>query len=238
MYTYFMVLNDFGVRPSTLFGLSGIKAPVPKPDDVWTPGEEKYDSNRMYTNINGNTNVASGDKISLGWDLTRSNKIDIRLFYSYNFERKPEDWTKCRWAPDDESLPRYYRISSVSDYPICYSTEALKYAQAAYLVSIVVCQAAGLISAKTRNLSLYQQGMINMMGNFGLFSEFALVSFLLYVKPLNLPLGTRQIPLPHFAVPSLTFYISIFFYDELRKLYIRKGMVKENGRFRQRGWIV
>jgi hypothetical protein len=48
------------------------------------------------------------------------------------------------------------RISHISEKPICYSTEALKYAQAAYLVSIVAVQAAGLLSAKTRNLSLYQ----------------------------------------------------------------------------------
>ena len=80
--------------------------------------------------------------------------------------------------------------------------------------------------------------MINGMGNFGLFSEFALVAFLLYVKPLNMALGTRQIPLPHFAVPAMSFYISIFFYEETRKLFLRRGMVHEQGRLRLKGWIV
>ena len=132
------------------------------------------------------------------------------------------------------------RISNVSEKPICYSTEALKYAQASYLVSIVAVQAAGLISAKSRNLSLYQQGMINGMGNFGLFFEFALVASLLYIRPLNVALGTRAIAAVHFAVPSLSFTICIFFYDEIRKIFLRNGMVKDevSGRFRLRGWIV
>jgi hypothetical protein len=80
--------------------------------------------------------------------------------------------------------------------------------------------------------------MINMMGNFGLFSEFTLVCFLCYVRPLNNPIGTRQIASPHFAVPSFSFYIAIFFYDELRKIYVRRGMVRENGHIKLRGWTV
>jgi hypothetical protein len=80
--------------------------------------------------------------------------------------------------------------------------------------------------------------MINPMGNFGLFSEFTLVAILLYVRPFNIGLGTRQVPLPHFAVPSMSFYIAIFFYDEIRKLFLRRGMVHEGGRLRLKGWIV
>lgn len=89
----------------------------------------------------------------LGWDFTKDSKIDIRLFY--HRVRTDEAWTSCRWAPYDESVPKYYRLSNVSEYkPICYSTEALKYAQAAYLVSIVSVQASGLISANQKSISL------------------------------------------------------------------------------------
>jgi len=86
-------------------------------------------------------------------------------------------------------------------------------------------QASGMVSCKTRNLSLYQQGMINRMGNFGIVSEFSLLAILLYVRPLNMALGTRPIPLHHLCVPSMTFYISLFFYDEIRKIFLRRGMV-------------
>ena len=80
--------------------------------------------------------------------------------------------------------------------------------------------------------------MSNSFGNFGLFSETALVAILLYVPFLNVALGTRQIPFPHFAVPSFSFYVSIFFYDEFRKILLRSGMVREEGRLKLKGWIV
>ena len=31
---------------------------------------------------------------------------------------------------------------------------------------------------------------------------------------------------------------AIFFYDEMRKIWLRNGMVREEGRLRLRGWIV
>jgi len=131
-------------------------------------------------------------------------------------------YAKCRWDPNDTAIPNFYRESYATDYhPICYTTEALKFAQSGYLCSIVMVQWADLMICKTRNLSLSQQGMVNTMGNFGLFFETALVAILCYVPFLNIALGTRQIPFPHFLVPSCSFYAVIFFYDELRKIFLR-----------------
>lgn len=71
------------------------------------------------------------------------------------FYKKPtEFWTTCRWNADNS--PKFYYTSSVSDKPICYTPEALRYAQAAYLVSIVCVQWADLMICKTRNLSISQ----------------------------------------------------------------------------------
>jgi len=182
----------------------------------------------------------------LGWDRRFHGKMDVRLWYAYPDKdmptqsvRGPDSWTNCRWAPGDDSVPKIFRFSYVVDWSsICYSTEALKCAQSGYLVSIVCVQWADLMICKTRNLSLSQQGMVNTMGNFGLFFETALVAILLYVPQLNIALGTRQIAFPHFAVPSFSFYVAIFFYDELRKIWLRSGMVREGGRLRLKGWIV
>jgi len=174
---------------------------------------------------------------TLGWDKSKHSKVDVRLFYAEY--RTPEAFTACRWDPNDEDLPKFYRQSYVSEWhEICYSTEALKFAQAGYLVSIVCVQWADLMICKTRNLSLSQQGMVNNFGNFGLFFETALVAILLYVPFLNVALGTRQIPFPHFAVPSFSFYVAIFFYDEWRKILLRSGFVREEGRLKLKGWIV
>ena len=247
MYTYMLVLNDYGIRPKTIWFLADIQAPMPAENDQYDIYDNVWDSTRgIWTTRYGNSRVsepvppelADDGHEKLAWDLSKHGRVDIRLYYA--MDRDPSAWTKCRWDPKDDSYPKIYRYSHITDYPICYTTEALKYAQAAYLVSIVTVQAAGLISAKTRNLSLYQQQMINGVGNFGLFFEFALVATFLYIPFINIALTTRQIAFPHFAVPSMSFYIAIFFYDELRKIMLRKGLVKDErtGRMRQKGWIV
>jgi len=35
MYTYFLILNDYGIRPDTLWGLSILKNPVPRDTDLY-----------------------------------------------------------------------------------------------------------------------------------------------------------------------------------------------------------
>jgi len=37
MYTYFLILNDFGIRPSTVWWLSQRVGPIPNPQDMYTP---------------------------------------------------------------------------------------------------------------------------------------------------------------------------------------------------------
>ena len=268
MYTYFLVLNDFGIRPGTVWGLALQRGPLPATTDIYDPSGKdlkKMVNGNMRLSRYGHSNYSNptidaillredawdGDAFydqttALAWDYTNNGKIDLRLFYSYKNEqnpqgsiRNPEDWTKCRWPIDGTGFPEFYKYSHVTEgWPVCYSTEALKYAQSGYLVSIVCVQWADLMICKTRNLSLSQQLMINKFGNFGLFFETALVALLLYVPFLNVALGTRQIPFPHFAVPSFSFYCAIFFYDELRKLWLRSGMVREQGRLKLKGWIV
>jgi len=255
MYTYFLVLNDFGIRPQALWNLALLKGPLPLPTDVYDPNDitTKTEDNpfgmttitknaageitekSLYGNTN-QMNVTGAIDTFLKWDATRNARVDIRMFYGR--DRTPDDFKSCRYDPNDDGLPKFFKYSHISDAPICYSTEALKYAQSGYLVSIVCVQWADLMICKTRNLSLAQQGMSNSFGNFGLFSETALVAILLYVPFLNVALGTRQIPFPHFAVPSMTFFVSIFFYDELRKIWLRNGMERENGKLKLKGWIV
>jgi hypothetical protein len=85
--------------------------------------------------------------------------VDIRLFYT---DRPVDSWTQCRWRVNSETPGfDFFRISSFTGKDICYTTEALKYAQSGYLASIVCMQWGGLLSCKTRNLSLAQQGMNN-----------------------------------------------------------------------------
>jgi len=41
MYTYFLILNDFGVRPATVWKLSEQRQPRPKDTDVYNPDETR-----------------------------------------------------------------------------------------------------------------------------------------------------------------------------------------------------
>lgn len=243
LYTYFLILNDFGIRPSALWFMSEITGPIPFPEDRYNVTQSSNytmpdGSGRI--SLYGNTNMAETNEtawVRMGWDKTTMAKMDIRLFYAAT--RNPDHFTECRWDPNDTELPGFYKTSySSDDWPICYSTEALKYAQSGYLCSIVTVQWADLMICKTRNLSLSQQGMVNKMGNFGLFSETALVACLCYVPFLNTALGTRQIPFPHFMVPSMSFFCVIFFYDEWRKIWLRSGMERLEGKLKLTGWIV
>jgi len=95
MYTYFLILNDFGFRPSGLWFLSLNKGVIPLENDIYDP-----------TNMNGyghgnSTYVLADpdhkDNRTLAWDKTRHSKLDVRLFYEKY--RTPEAYTKCRWDP-------------------------------------------------------------------------------------------------------------------------------------------
>jgi len=225
-FTYFYILNDYGLRPGTAFKLALEKGYLPNPSDIYSANLESK----------GNTNWNDDNYAGvLDWNGARHNKVDFRLFYT---ERDGDSWSKCRWDNANAGFD-FYRNSHISEVGICYTTEALRYAQAGYLISIVCVQWSDLLICKTRNLSISQQGLINKYSNFGLFFETTLVALLCYIPFLNLVLGTRQIAFPHFAVPSFSFFAVIMSYDELRKIYLRNGMKpSKNGRTKYEGWVV
>lgn len=162
-------------------------------------------------------------------------RIDIRLFYVF---RRVTDWSRCRWDPKDEDWPHFWRISTVSKQQICYSTEALRYAQSAYLVSIVACQWSCLLITKSRALSIAQQGMKNNVANFALMFETVLIAFLMYCVPINVGLGSRPVACTHFMVPVFAFTLIILLQDELKKLFIRRGIIREaKGKIKLDGWF-
>ena len=232
-FTYFYIMNDYGFKPGVLFGLAAEKGFHPKDTDVYYPIGTNTDTWR-----NGNNNYrASGDgESALDMITNRESGVDVRLFFT---QRTVDEWAPCRWD-NDADVPHFYKYSHVSDNQVCHTIEALFYAQCGYLVSIVCVQWSDLLICKTRNLSISQQGMINNNSNFALFFETALVAILCYVWPLNLALGTRMIAFPHFAVPSVSFFMVIIFYDETRKVFLRRGMEysKSTGRMVFRGWTV
>jgi len=99
---------------------------------------------------------------------------------------------------------------------------ALKHAQCAFFIAIIVVQWADLVICKTRTLSMFQQGMRNGTLNFGLFFTLVLGCFLCYIPGLDIALGTAPLAFVHWC-PAMPFCIIIFLYDEVRKYCIRKS---------------
>jgi len=143
MLVYFMILNDYGIKPYTLFWMTAEEGYLPLDTDVYNPALANY----------GNSNAGNDEfKTKLDWFATTTNKIDIRLFYT---NRPPSDWSQCRWREGSETPGlKFYRISPQTETEICYTTDSLHYAQSGYLAAIVIMQWATLIATKTRNLSL------------------------------------------------------------------------------------
>ena len=228
-FTYFYIMNDYGYSPSVLFGLAAEEGIYPKDTDIYNPALESRGNSNWKAD--GSHDVSTLDMLT-----PRESATDVRLFF---YKRNPEEWSECRWGIDS-SAPHFFRHSHVSANHICYTVEALFYAQCGYLVSIVCVQWSDLLICKTRNLSISQQGMINNNANFALFFETALVAILCYVPFLNTVLGTRMIAFPHFALPSISFFMVIIFYDETRKVFLRNGMQPggKEGRITPKGWVV
>ena len=218
MFTYFFVMNDYGFKPATLFGLVDEEGTYPNPGDRYDPTQPRK----------GNTNI-SGEKTTLTWNTNEDKNVDVRLFY---WEKDVDSWSDCRWG---ESAPKWWRHNPTEDADICYGTEALKYAQSAYYIALVVTQWGNLLVSRTRTISLAQHGMGNRAANFGLIFATILASLLMYIPPLNVALGTRMIASAHFGVPAFPFFAVLFFYDELRKSFIRSGINKETGTLE--GWF-
>ena len=77
-----------------------------------------------------------------------------------------------------------------------------------------------------------------MATNYGFITETLLVIFCTYFKWLNIPLGTRMSAFPHFMIPALSWFCTIFFYDEMRKYLIRGGIGRSaTGRVKYTGWF-
>jgi len=106
----------------------------------------------------------------------------------------------------------------------CYRPSvALRCAQTASLVSIVVVQWADLVVCKTRLLSIVSQGMAsNTVLLFGLFTETLLCLALCYLPFMNTAFRTEPIHPVHWF-PSMPFAVFIFVYDETRKGLLRRS---------------
>ena len=116
MFTFYYVFNDYGFKFLTVNFLNQEPGFYPSADDVYSPTEPNY----------GNSNY--GKPVNYGfvqYGMRVDNQIDVRLFYTF---KQQSSWSQCRWNPDDESIPKFWRVSMITNNQICYTPEALMFA--------------------------------------------------------------------------------------------------------------
>ena len=127
-------------------------------------------------------------------------------------------------------LRRDWDSSAINDLKDSYGQEwtykdrkILEYTcHTAFFASIVVVQWADLIICKTRKNSVFQQGMMNYVMNFGLVFETLLAAFLSYTPGMDK--GLKMYPLYiTWWLPGIPFSILIFVFDEVRKWILRNN---------------
>lgn len=119
------------------------------------------------------------------------------------------NWSRCRT----------YQISPVSNAPVCYSTEALKYGQSAFLFGLVICQTINLIMCRTRRTSVVLHGMNNSYLNLSILFSLLACILVAYFLPFNIAFNTRDNIFMHFGTPAIPFALGILIIEEMRKLF-------------------
>ena len=234
LMSYFIIMNCFGFSPGALVRLASQPYFSHNPGDTYDPRQPFF----------GNTNVQCVEGVltyfedygrdhrekdnlhgvNIDWLYTLDQDQDLRMgFLKLNGPCAPENIVPTIAFEECKVM----QISPVSKRPVCYSTEALKYAQTAFFFSIVFSQFSNTLCCKTRKLSLSSQGLGNMFMVLGWAVEFSLMIILAYCRPLNNVLGTRDLIFYHFGMYSLFFSMFMLAINETRKYLIRNFPAKE-----------
>ncbi|CAG9328025.1 unnamed protein product [Blepharisma stoltei] len=214
---YFGVLYDFGFEPATLwFFANADSGTKPAEDDVYNPKSE----------YKGNTHIGvkEYEHKTVDYLTDGDGDYDLRIWF-YNYS--DDAWSDCKYKE---------LTSPVTDHHICYTSEALHYAQCAFFVAIVVTQWANLHIVRTREQSLIDQGLHNWILNWSMVLETALAVILCYVPGINSALGGRPLPYLHWGFPAIPSFILLIIYDESRKFLLRREKARLRGTG-EKGWI-
>lgn len=122
------------------------------------------------------------------------------------------------------------QISPISNLPVCYTTEACKYAQTGYFIGVVWGQVLNFLVCKTRKLSVITQGVSNTFMFFSFVTEIMLVLVVTFFRPFNVAFGLRDNIFMHYGVSALPFSMLQLLVDEVRKYLIRSLPADEKGK--------
>ena len=217
--TYFVVLNDYGFRPINLFYFAFKSGITPAAYDYYNPYDSEYNGNSrafmadkadllgLYGESN-EINIKSKKK-SPSWDSESDINVDLRLYFP--------DLPRSFWGDCHKDS----RGQNYDDY-VCYRIEAVRHAQSAFLMSVVIMQIANAFCWRTKISSVFVHKLNNHKLHFAFLFEIGLVILILFCPGLNTAFGARPIRIEH-VFPCLGQHIILFYFGEIMKTFIRNS---------------
>ena len=214
---YFAAANDYGLPPNVLFFLVNEKGINPGLLDVFNPYDEAYRGNSNaflsnYSDLLGFSGAAYDIMVTskvraMDYTSNGDEAIDMRLFYQ---DVPLSKFGRCVF----DSVGQHY------DGPVCYRIEAIRHAQAGYLLGHIIMQIINGVSSRVKLESVFKHRFSNWPMNWGYFIEIIVILILLYVPGLNSAFQVRALRFEHW-VPCLGMFIVFLAYDEFTRLLIR-----------------
>jgi sodium/potassium-transporting ATPase subunit alpha len=171
MLAWIIVANDFGFPPFQLIMTNGIFIYLGNTQDIYNPTSPYFGNSKLAQAVTSGQITTCGqynsNSVLIDWLYSQQAGSDLRMsalsctptttspFMSFQqvFQFGP-----CR----------VQQISPYSNRPVCFTTEAIKYAQSSYFYTNFVGQLFNNITTKTRRESIFSQGMHNMNMYFGM----------------------------------------------------------------------
>jgi sodium/potassium-transporting ATPase subunit alpha len=219
-YTYVCVMQSYGFMPSNLLDSA----------DWYTAQKSIFEIVDTIPALATPLHAGSTDSLVGKYFHFQGFKEDTEVRNLYQplgecfFKMDPNRAPECAYVFNDPNQFVLNQIESTTNFvckePCWNPLEALRHAQTAFLIAIIVVQWADVVICKTRTLSVFQQGMSNGVLNFGMVFTLVLGCFILYVPGMDNVFGTAPIQFLHWC-PAMPFCVFIFLYDEVRKYFIR-----------------
>ncbi len=213
---YFAAFNDYGFPPNSLFFIVQREGIIPNRGDIFNP----------YDTLNGNSNAflirfsellgIYGEAKSIfvdTWKRRLDFTSDSDLWVDYRlFQPGLDEYSQCR----------FHSRGAIYDRPVCYHMiDAMRHAQSAFLLAVIIMQVANGIIFRTISTSIFKHKFSNWPLNLAYVVQIALIICILYIPGLNTGLQLRALRFEHW-IPCLGTWLTFIFFSELTKFLIRR----------------
>jgi len=179
--------------------------------------------------------VNNGELRKYDWSTTKDAKITVQEFYGLcDKTNTTENAQLSFYLPIEQTLGT---ISTFTNLPIRYTSEALKHAQTSVWCSIIVMQWSCRLTTRMRSLNMWEHTFQNLSMLYGIIFETILAVLVTYVPFLNIAIGTRPLDLRHFGVNAFPFCVGLILFDELRRFAMIQLCKFEKGKKPIYSWL-